>query len=214
MYDISSSDFDGKFEEYLINQSYDNCKLVKLANGFEKSKSGKCKNELIWDMPDNFFIFASAIDINDLYEIENIVNCFLNNRNIALTVRLDSVNNKKMDDEKTLTRQGILDFLSQNLQQKIIIQASSFKLLAGYKSVLKSANWYKNQFCYYEDLNLIYRILVKNDIEIKIINKDINVINIGIKSSELIECIRRFELIEPDKTLRSICNQLYRKIHK
>ena len=195
-------------EKYLEHQPFKNYQFIVLPEGYNSACAGQRKNLLLWQMTGNLFVFASSIDQKNNSFLSNIVSQFYINRDLALVVDLDKAFSLKGYSNEFLSRQFVLDFMEAAIQVEGTLNPQNFRVLSGYKSVIKPAGWYKKQLGFYEDLNLVYRVLIKTNVRID--GRAVELSNTSKQSckQELTQCIDKMLYIERDNALRIKCKML------
>ncbi|MFT5731044.1 MAG: hypothetical protein ACI8PB_005237 [Desulforhopalus sp.] len=211
--DLSTDVSIEEVHKYLEHQSFKKYQLIILQEGYNPSCAGKSKNSLLWSMDGNLFVFASSIDLRDPLFISNIVSNFYTNRELALVLSIDKEIATNVNTNSFLTRQSVLELMEAAVQAETTLNSQSFRVIAGYKSVTKPSGWYKDQLSVYEDLNLVYRILIKANVRIDISPTQNSNKNRRVCKHELIHCIDKILYIESDNALIAKCKRL-RKLSK
>lgn len=204
--DFSSGVAVESLKDYLSIQTFKSYELVITSEGYDAAKSGQSKNKLLWNMSGNLFVFASSIDTTDRHFISNLVERFLLNRKIGLIVGVDRDVVLEPYIQKPLSKSLMLEFIERSLLESKSFGSSAFTIVAGYKSVTKPAGWYKDSLTSYEDFNLVYRTLTKNDVQIAINPVEIKNSTTNIKELEL--CLEKALFIESGEPLRRQCKRL------
>lgn len=193
-------------KDYLSTQTFKNYELVIISEGYDATKAGQSKNELLWNMGGNLFVFASAIDTSDKHFISNLVERFLFNRKVGLIVGIDRDLVPESYALKPLSKSLMLEFIERSLMGSESFTSNAFTIVAGYKSVTKPAGWYKSSLTSYEDFNLVYRTLTKNDVNIAINATQIN--TGATNKKELVVCLEKALFVEDDELLSRKCKRL------
>ena len=165
-------------------------------------------------MTGNLFIFASFIDQSNINFLSDLFNRFLTSRTLGLLV---GFNNRVLGDLPTnqiINKQVILDGIYNSIKTKFALTESTFRIMAGYKSVIKPARWYKDELVNYGDINLVYRVLDKHNIYVEGKVTEEDRAKQHTNKVELQECLKRIINVENNKELQKLSKQLLKECKK